>query len=264
MEVQDITIQDRWAEGPDGRLFVRVWSPAAPCGRAPVILLHDSLGSVELWRSFPATLCAHTQRSVIAYDRLGFGRSDPRAGRLPVDFIADETRNLELLRERLDIGCFVLFGHSVGGGMAVEGAARLPETCVALVTEAAQAFVEDYTLRGIEAAREQFRQPTEFARLVRYHGDKARWVLDAWTETWLDPAFAGWSLRPVLPRVGCPVLAIHGADDEFGSPLHPRLIGQLAGGPARVEVMPDTRHVPHRERETEVAHRVAAFLQTIP
>ena len=89
-------------------------------------------------------------------------------------------------------------------------------------------------------------------------------MLDAWIESWLAPAFATWSLRPVLPQVACPTLVIHGIDDEYGSTAHPTLIAELGGGAARLELMPDTRHVPHREREADVVAMVRAFLETLP
>ncbi len=258
------TTQDVLIPAPGGRLFVRTWSPAKPSGRAPIVLLHDSLGSVELWRTFPARLCERTGRPVIAYDRLGFGRSDPSPERLPPDFIEREADGgFAAVRRELGVGRFVLFGHSVGGGMAVHCAARFPGDCVALVTESAQAFVEEKTVQGLEEARELFRDPAQVARLGKYHGEKAKWVLDAWLGTWLNPAFASWSLAPVLPRVRCPVLVIHGVDDEYGSARHPEAIGRLVGGPAKVEVMAGTRHVPHRERETAVAGKIARFLENL-
>lgn len=255
---------DIWIDSPDGRLFVRSWSPEPPLSPIPIILLHDSLGSVELWRSFPAELCAGTGRRVIAYDRLGFGRSDAYPGQLPRDFIAREAdTGFTALRRQLGIGRFVVFGHSVGGGMAVHCAARFGSDCVALVTESAQAFVEERTVRGIEDARELFKDPGQVDRLAKYHGDKAAWVLDAWIGSWLSQAFAAWSLQPVLPEVRCPLLVIHGSDDEYGSPRHPELIGQLAGGAAEVYIMADTRHVPHREREGAVIDLVAGFLRAL-
>jgi pimeloyl-ACP methyl ester carboxylesterase len=133
-----------------------------------------------------------------------------------------------------------------------------------LITESAQAFVEDRTIEGLEDARELFKDPGQVDRLKRYHGEKARWVLDAWIESWLAPAFATWSLRPVLPQVACPTLVIHGIDDEYGSSAHPALIAELSGGPARLELMADTRHVPHREREAEVIAMVKAFVSALP
>lgn len=248
---------------PQGRLFARLWAPLQAAG-SPIILFHDSLGSVELWRGFPAALAAHTRRKVIAYDRLGFGQSDPRDDTLGMDFIADEAETFfPALRAELGIDRFVAFGHSVGGGMAVHCAAKFGAACAALITESAQAFVEDRTLQGIRAAQTLFEDPAQVERLGKYHGDKARWVLGAWIDSWLAPEFAGWSLEPVLPRVTCPLLAIHGADDEYGSPRHPELIGRLAGGPTRVEVIPDTHHVPHREREAAVIDLVAEFLRAI-
>ena len=101
-------------------------------------------------------------------------------------------------------------------------------------------------------------------RLAKYHGDKARWVLDAWIDNWLSPGFASWTVEAVLPRVACPVLAIHGVDDEYGSIRHAELIGRLVGGPARVEILEDTGHVPQRERPELVLGLVREFLAGLP
>lgn len=252
--------EDFWVRLPTGGLFARAWSPVQAQG-SPILLFHDSLGSVELWRNFPSALAARTGRAVIAYDRLGFGCSDPRSDTLGPSFVAEEAENaFPALREQLGVGRFIAFGHSVGGGMAVHCAAKFGADCVALITESAQTFVEDRTLQGIREARTLFADPAQVERLGKYHGDKARWVLEAWIDTWLAPSFADWSLDAVLPQVRCPVLAIHGAEDEYGSIRHPERIGRLAGGPARVEVMSDTCHVPHREREAAVLDLVAEFL----
>jgi pimeloyl-ACP methyl ester carboxylesterase len=252
---------DHWIEHPQGRIHARRWSPEQPSGRAPIVMLHDSLGSVALWRTLPADLSRATGREVIAYDRLGFGRSDPRVGRPAPGFVGEEAADvLPVLREHLRIGRFVAFGHSVGGGMAIHAAAAWPADCVALVTIAAQVFAEERTLEGIRAARVLFEDPAQVERLAKYHGDKAPWVLDAWIGTWLDPAFASWSLADVLPRVACPVLAIHGELDEYGSTRHAETIGRLVGGPVRVELLPGGGHMPHREDPARVLALVARFL----
>lgn len=246
-------VDDHWVVHPRGRLFARSWSPAGEAAGAPIVLLHDSLGCVELWRVFPALLCEATGRRVVAYDRLGFGRSDARDGVMPLDFIADEAHSFfPVVLDALAIKRFVVFGHSVGGGMAVNCAAALGERCEALITESAQAFVEDRTVQGLLAAREQFKEAGQMERLARYHGDKAAWVLEAWLGTWLSPEFAAWSLEGVLPGVTCPALVMHGADDEYGSARHPQLIGRLAQGPTRVELLAGVGHVPHREQPARV------------
>jgi len=242
------------------RIFTRSWTPSAPEASrlAPILLFHDSLGSVELWRSFPDRLAAATGRRVIAYDRLGFGRSGPHPGKLGLGFVADEAESVvPLLCDQLGIADFVACGHSVGGGMAIETAARWPERCRALVTIAAQAFVEDLTLTGIRLAQRDLQGPGNLARLARYHGDKTAWVVDAWIETWLSPAFADWTLDRPLAGIRCPVLAIHGELDEYGTTRHPQRIAERRG---EALILAGIGHVPHREAETTLVEAIAGFL----
>ena len=254
-------VVDSLVQVAGGSVFVRRWR-AVPAARAPIVLLHDSLGSVEQWREFPAALALATGREVVAYDRLGFGRSTPRATRPGVAFIDEEARTFfPAIRQALGMRRFALFGHSVGGAMAVVIAASSADACDAVITEAAQAFVEARTLAGIRAAAAQFSEPSQFARLARWHGDKARWVLDSWTEVWLAPEFANWSLDANLARVRCPLLAIHGDEDEFGSEEFPRRITARAGGRSELAILKNCGHVPHRERQDAVLSLAAAFLE---
>lgn len=256
---------DHWIAHPEGELFARRWSPAGPAPtRAPVVLLHDSLGCVELWRDFPAALCRATGRAVIAYDRLGFGRSAACTARPPLDFIAREAEHyFPALRAHFGLSRFVALGHSVGGGMAVHCAARAPQDCAALITIAAQTFAEERTLQGIRAAQALFADPAQAERLERYHGHRTPWVLDAWIGNWLHPGFAGWTLAGVLPQVACPVLAIHGELDEYGSTVHPKAIGALCPGPTQVAILPAVAHVPHREQPGQVLALAADFLRPL-
>lgn len=273
MRPSDIASSDLWVAHPQGRFFAREWVPpegtgqgdgSAPVHDSTIVLFHDSLGCVELWRDFPAALCAASGRRVVAYDRLGFGRSDRREELPALDFVAEEARvYFPVLREQLGLERFVAFGHSVGGGMAVNCAALFATACDALITESAQVFPEDLTLSSIAEAKGEFADASQVKRLARYHGEKARWVLDAWTESWLHPGFAAWSLKSVLPQVRCPVLALHGVHDEYGTTVHPELIGSLSAGPAQVEILPDTFHVPHRERPDAVIARVCNFLEPV-
>jgi pimeloyl-ACP methyl ester carboxylesterase len=119
-----ISFKDVWIEHRHGRIFARVWNslndPSKPVPGSPIVLFHDSLGCVELWRNFPAELSASTGRRVVAYDRLGFGRSDSRGDKLALDFVADEARTyFSAIGEQVGFKRFIAFGHSVGGGMAV-------------------------------------------------------------------------------------------------------------------------------------------------
>lgn len=254
---------ESWIATERGRLYAKSWNGAAQ-DKAPIILLHDSLGCVALWREFPEALARRCGRRVIAYDRLGFGRSDAFPGKLARDFVGDEAHlSLPALRAQMGVGNFIPFGHSVGGGMAVKIAGAFPEACRGLIVEAAQAFVEDRTIAGIRAAEADFAKPGQIERLKRYHGDKAAWVLRAWIENWTSPVFADWNLDAELPRVTCPMLVMHSEDDEFGSLAHPRRIAAMSGGAASLEIFPDAGHVPHREREDAVLCAVAKFLEKV-
>ena len=227
------------------------------------MLLHDSLGSIEQWRDFPEALAGAVERDVLAYDRLGFGKSAARHDRPTAAFVTDEaTTFFPAIQRALGLGRLCLFGHSVGGAMALAIAGR-NTGCEAVITEAAQAFVEDRTLEGIRTAQAQFDEPKQFEKLVRWHGAKARWVLDAWTQVWLSPEYRSWTLDDELARVSCPVLAIHGDGDEYGSVEFARRIAGRVRGPAELAILAHCGHIPHRERRAEVLRLCASFLARI-
>jgi pimeloyl-ACP methyl ester carboxylesterase len=259
-----ISTHERYVSTSAGNLYVKSWTPAASSSSsdiAPVVLFHDSLGSVELWRDFPEHLALSLGRQVIAYDRAGFGRSYARTDKLEVDFIITEAHGpFTTIRAELGIEDFIAFGHSVGGAMAAVCAATFPDHCVALITEAAQAFVEDRTVEGIRDAEQVFAQDGQIDRLKKYHGEKAAWVLRAWTDTWLSEDFQHWTLHETLARVNCPVLAIHGEDDEFGSVAHPELYTSLPAGPCVMELLRECGHVPHRDKPAVVTELARDFL----
>ena len=245
---------------PQGTLHAQVWTHDLAQG-APIVLLHDSLGCVSLWRDLPEQLVQATGRTVVAYDRLGFGQSSPHPGTLALNFVADEAQQaLAAVLDGLGLDAFVALGHSVGGGMAVCAAAAYPSRCKALITIAAQSFVEAHTVKGIRVAALQFAQPGALEKLAKYHGDKAHWVLHAWTDTWLSTEFASWRLDSVLPQVNCPTLVIHGADDEYGSAVHPQTIVQGVQGPATLALLPHCGHMPHKEHATQCLDLIAAHL----
>lgn len=241
---------------------MRQWS-ASQTGGSPIILLHDSLGSVEQWRDFPGELAVATSRSVVAYDRLGFGKSSRRVERPSTEFIAEEAEIVfPALMRALGIERFIPFGHSVGGAMALAVAAASGPNCDGVVSESAQAFIEPRTLSGIRQAQSEFSSPTQFAKLERWHGDKAQWVLDAWTGVWLAPAFSAWNLDPQLAKVTCPTLVIHGDRDEYGSVAFPQRIVTKVQGPSQLAIL-SAGHVPHRERRADVLQLVSAFLARV-
>lgn len=258
----DIEEREHWIESSGGRLFAKSWTPCDLTSTCPLILLHDSLGSVALWRDFPKRLADTVGRRVIAYDRLGFGRSDVRSDTLKKDFIrAEAEQSLPLVCKALSVSDFVVCGHSVGGGMAVEIGAAFPERCQGVITIAAQAFVDERICDGIRIARQEFATGDNMARLARYHGDKAEWVLRAWIETWLAPSFADWTLDPALQKLQCPLFALHGERDEYGSVAHALRIAERGRGSC--EILPNVGHTPHRECPDLLAEEIQNWLSQL-
>jgi len=245
----------------DHRLEVRRVGAAPAAGAPTLVLLHEALGSAGLWRDFPEGLAAATGLPVIAYSRRGFGGSDPRPLPLPLDYLdreADEA--LPALRRALALDRVVLVGHSDGATIALmhaggPGAAGV----LGVVAMAPHVFVEEITLAGIRAARPGYDQGLR-ARLARHHGAQTDAVFFGWHDTWLDPAFRDWSVEHRLPRIRCPVLAIQGVDDAYGSPDQVDRVVRQAGGPARALLLPGCGHAPHRERRETVIDAIARFV----
>jgi pimeloyl-ACP methyl ester carboxylesterase len=240
---------------------------AAAAGRqlAPVIFLHEGLGSVAMWREWPQQVCDATGRDGIVYSRRGYGNSDPvpdvrGAGRLQPDYMHREAWEVlpALLRE-LRIDRPVLLGHSDGGSIALLHASRHPvSACVAM---APHVVVEDVSVGSIEAARDAY-ATTIRERLKRYHADVdvAFWQ---WNDVWLSGAFRPFDIRGDCRRIVAPVLAIQGQDDVYGSM---RQIEEIAPtlGSFRMEKLAACGHSPHRDQPERTCALVSEFLQRAP
>ena len=245
---------------PQGNIHAKQWIPETLQYETPIVLLHDSLGSVDLWRDFPEILAKRLTRIVFAYDRLGFGRSSPREALPSIAFVEEEGEiYFPLIKKALGLEKYILLGHSVGGSMSVSIAANDPD-CMAVITMASQAFVEDLTTAGIRSMQKIFEQPGQRERLKKWHGEKADWVLHAWTDIWLSSAFAAWSLASSIGKVRCPVLAIHGDKDEYGSVAFPEFISSRSGGESEMLILEGCGHFSHKEKQENVLDTIEAFI----
>lgn len=256
-----ITTEQHHIRTQNGTLFAQCWTPAGQTG-APIILLHDSLGCVVLWRTFPEQLASITGRRVIAYDRLGFGQSSSRTDRLAPDFVQTEVLvDFDAVRQHFGVSSHIVLGHSVGGAMAICCAATSPQSCEGLITIAAQGYVDQQILDGIRGAESQFALEGQMQRLEKYHGHKAAWVLRSWVDTWCSETFKHWNLDAWLPKVRCAFLCLHGDHDEYGSTAHPHHLVSRTQGPANLHILSDCGHLPHREQPCAVLERIRAFLE---
>ena len=195
-----------------------------PAGRAPVVFLHEGLGSVSLWsqrgRSWPVAVCGASGRAGLVYSRRGYGQSDPvpdvrGAGRLQADYLHREAWEvLPALLERLEIKNPVLLGHSDGGSIVLLHASRYPVN--AAIVMAPHLMVEAVAVQAIAGAAVAFESGSLRERLARHHADVegAFWQ---WNDVWLSGAFRSFDIRPECQHIRAPLLAIQGLNDEYGS-----------------------------------------------
>jgi pimeloyl-ACP methyl ester carboxylesterase len=231
-----------------GRRLEAVELPGDP-SRSALVLLHEGLGSVGLWRDFPQALRAASGRRVIAFSRFGHGRSEPPPlPRTPAFFHEEALEVLPEVLAQLEAPEPVLVGHSDGASIALIHAGRHPVAGIALL--APHVIVEDITLAAIREAREAFDDGGLRERMAPHHDDPAA-AFNGWCDVWLDPAFGAWSLEPDAERVTCPVLLIQGADDPYGTlDQLDRIEARVHGSVERL-VVPGG-HSPHLEAAGEV------------
>lgn len=218
-----------------------------PKGYPTLVFLHDSLGCIELWRDFPRRLALATGCNALVYDRQGYGQSDAFSEPRSLHYLMDEAHILARILERCDIPSAALFGHSDGGSISLLAAAEYPEKIACVISEAAHVFVDHLTLHGIRNAIKQYHTTNLRARIARYHGSKTEAVFAAWTETWLAEWYQHWTMEKYLARIQCPVLAIQGDKDEFGTQAQLMAIAGQAGGVSQPCLLKGVGHTPHKE-----------------
>ena len=222
----------------------------------PLVLLHEGLGSIGLWRDFPTALARRTGRRTVVYSRHGHGHSEnPVHPRTPAFFHQEARCVLPELLGQLAVGEPVLVGHSDGGSIALIHGGEAPVTGV--VTLAAHVFVEEICVRSIEAIRERYVHGELRARLARHHDDPDA-TFWGWCDVWLDPAFGAWTLDGEAAAITAPTLVIQGRDDPYGTLAQVQRICAAVGPAARPLVVPGG-HSPHLDAPDEVLAAIGAF-----
>ncbi|WP_300689067.1 alpha/beta hydrolase [Chryseobacterium sp.] len=230
--------------------------------RPTLVFLHDSLGSVQLWRDLPVKLSETTQCNVLSYDRLGYGKSYPMPiHERPVNYMEMEADVLNDLLAELNINNAILFGHSDGGTIALITAAKYPERIAAVICEAGHIFVEEVTLKGVYDAWEAYKTTNLPERLQKYHGDKVEMLFKVWTETWTRDDYRSWNIEYLLKDITCPLLFIQGDADEYGTlDQVEKTITQVRGS-AEKYIIPNIGHTPHKEASELVLEKSAEFIR---
>ncbi len=233
-------------------------------GPKPVLVfLHEALGSIAQWKSFPSELCNTLNLPGIVIERSGHGKSSTLSGERDKQYLhlyADETQ--EVLKEVLNPDQkIILIGHSDGGSIALILAARNLKNLQALATMAAHTFVEDETLAGIHPAIEAF-EAGKLDGLYRIHGEKTKDLFYAWANTWLHPSFKSWDIRNEIGSYTQPVLAIQGKNDQYGTEEQ---VDSIVSGHQNRKgiVVPSCGHHPHLEKKELVIREIENWLKEI-
>ncbi|MDO9216560.1 MAG: alpha/beta hydrolase [Lacisediminimonas sp.] len=235
---------------------------------APLLLfLHEGLGSLSLWRNFPARLCDAAGVQGLVFSRYGYGRSSTRPAheQWGGDFM--QVQALELIPAFLAAAGVPaeqelwLFGHSDGGSIALIMAAHNPSRYCGVIVTAPHTSIESLTAQGVACARQAFEDGGSRAALARHHDD-AQSVVTGWADSWLTPDGLAWTIEPLLASITCPVLAIQGEQDAFGTLEQVRVIRRQAPQTQLLEL--DGRgHVPHFEDPQAVIRASVSFIRSV-
>jgi pimeloyl-ACP methyl ester carboxylesterase len=239
-----------------------------------LVFLHEGLGSVSHWKTFPAEVAHATGCGVTVYSRYGSGNSDLLTEPHPVTYMHDEALHaLPDLLAQLNIRNPILVGHSDGASIAIifAGSKQAGSTPAAskragvqtgvrgLVLLAPHVFVEDLSVASIAEAKTKFEGTDLAEKLGRHHRDAAR-TFWGWNNIWLHPDFRRWNIEEYLPRITCPILAIQGLDDQYGTIAQVEAIKRQSGGPVEVLALPECRHSVHRDQHDAVLEAIARFV----
>lgn len=229
--------------------------------KAPLVILHEGLGSVSAWGMFPQSLADVTHRRVLAYDRQGYGRSPAESdGPWPADFMHREAARLARVLREEDISETVLVGHSDGATIALLYPSLAGEDdpgVLGIVSLSAHVMVEPISIAAITDLRNTVGNGLS-ARLARHHDD-ADTLFERWSEVWVSDRFRPWAIDRELSSVTCPVLAIQGTDDGYGTRLQLKRVATGVGGTVEVHELAGVDHWPHREATETVLSLITQF-----
>lgn len=236
--------------------------PATRAEAPTILLLHEGLGCVAMWRKFPEQLAEATGCRVVVWSRAGYGGSEPHGEkRTPRYMHREALEELPAFADALGIERAVLVGHSDGGSIALIFAGAFPERVQALAVMAPHEFVEQETLVGIREALRVWESTDLPEKLGRYHPEVQR-VFHDWCDTWLSPEFCDWNIEDSLAGIACPVLAIQGEDDEYATMRQIEVIAEKVPG-TRLLRLPNCGHSPHKDQPAAVLEALASFVSPL-
>jgi len=245
-----------------GRAIEYEWMDAGSPGLPVLVFLHEGLGSIRQWRDFPMRVVKATGCSALVYNRYGYGNSEVLAAPRDAYFMHDEARiALPELLKSLAIDAPILIGHSDGASIALIHAGS-GHRVRGLVVEAPHTFVEPFNMEKIRSTVRDFETTDLPERLGKHHRD-VRKTFYGWSDVWLSEGFRNWDIRGVLPQIRCPVMAIQGVDDAYGTMAQLDAIAAGVGGPCELVTFNKCGHSPHREQPEATLAAMVRFVESV-
>ncbi|MEP0943325.1 MAG: alpha/beta hydrolase [Rhizobiaceae bacterium] len=244
----------------DGRRLEAVSFGPSPADVPTIVMLHEGLGCVALWRDFPQKLATQTGHGVFVYSRSGYGQSDPCTLPRPLDYMTREA--IDVLPRVLDQIGFqkgILLGHSDGATIAAIHAGMSGDLRIrGIGLIAPHFFTEPEGLASIAAAKASYDSGDLRDKLSKYHAD-VDCAFRGWNDAWLDPEFRQWNVADAIDYLRIPVLAIQGRDDAYGTLAQIDEIKGRIYSPLDIEILDECGHAPHAEQPEQTRDIVAEF-----
>lgn len=243
----------------DTKLEAQCFGP--PPTEAPtIIMLHEGLGCVALWRDFPSQLAKATGYGVLAYSRAGYGASTESPPPKPLDYMTREAIDvLPLVLDQIGFQRGILLGHSDGASIAAIYAGSTEDMRIrGLVLMAPHFFTEPVGLAAIKAAKDLYETGDLKAKLAKYH-DHVDDAFYGWNGAWLDDGFREWNIAENIDYLRIPVLGIQGRDDEYGTTAQLDELETRLYSPFERAILDDCKHSPHLEKPDQTLDVISEF-----
>jgi pimeloyl-ACP methyl ester carboxylesterase len=239
----------------------------ATAHRPALVFAHFFGGSSRSWREVGA--CLQDKFRCIAPDARGFGDSEATPPDWSVSRSADDLEALLQVLEARDVRDFVLVGHSMGGKVALELAARRPKYLQALVllapspptpepmddTERARLLASHGKMARVEETMNAIlARPLPAAIFERCVHDGVRASAGAW-RWWLEEGSRE-DISARVSRIEVPTLVVAGQADQAMTPqvLEREVVARIEG--ARLETIAEAGHLLPLEAPGEVARLI--------
>ena len=244
----------------DGKSLEWASYGTAPDNLPVIVMLHEGLGCLALWRDFPERLAEVTGLPVFAYSRAGYGQSDPADLPRPLDYMTREADDvLPVVLDAIGADQFILLGHSDGATIATEYAGGNEDFRVrGLILLAPHFFTEPVGLAEIARARDAFETEDLKSRMSKYHKD-AEATFRGWNDAWLDPGFETWNVADAIDYLRIPSLVIQGRQDQYGTEAQVKEIEDRSYAPVDVLMLEDCKHAPFVDQPLLTIVAIAEF-----